>query len=165
MVLLAARVLPTIDGSPTYTEISLRYIDYVGDQHAVVSIIDGKATDAQLEFLVIQTVARSQASLHTLRITQVYAGEKSKDNAFTPPFSSVQDMIVYHAKDANHKSRRAYLPAPARPNFLPASDTPGSEPAQMGNWLNAWSTVWAGTFEGVSMRFTQRREINKKIDL
>jgi hypothetical protein len=159
------RTAPDITGSPTFKEVSLRWIDAVGDLRSDASIIAAAASDAQVEAVAADMQAGSNSSLYTVRLTEVFSGAKSKTNALSAVRESVQNNIVYHAKDSGRVDRRSFLPAPIQALFVTDTETPDESKAVMIAIMVAWDAVWAGTFAGVSLRFSERREINEKVNL
>jgi len=159
------RTAPTVDGSPTFIEISLRWIDAIGDVRSDVSLVAAAATDAQIEAVAAAMAAGSNASLYAMRITQVYEGAKSKANGDNAVRESAQDNIVYHAKDTGRVDRRSFLPAPLEAVFVANTETPDAGDGLITAIMTAWDNAWAGTFAGISLRFTERREINEKVNL
>jgi hypothetical protein len=159
------RTAGTVDGTGSFKEVSVRWIDAVGDIRSDATIVDAAATDAQIEAVVAALQAGSNASIYAVRVTEVYEGAKSKSNAVAGVRESVQDNIVYHAKDTGRVDRRSFLPSPLAAVFVADTETPDEGDALVVTLMAAWDTVWAGTFAGVSLRFTERREINEKVQL
>ncbi len=159
------RTAPDITGTPTFIEISLRWIDAVGDLRSDASIIDAAATDIQIEAVAAKMVLASNASLYSVRKTEVFDGAKAKSNALAAVRESVQSNIVYHAKDTTRADRRAFVPSPISANFVTDTETPNDTATTLVDIMAAWDAVWAGTFAGQSLRFSERREINQKVNL
>ncbi len=159
------RTAPAITGAATFIEISVRWIDAVGDIRSDATIVDSGATVAQIEAVVAALQAGSNASIYAVRRTDVFEGAKSKANAVSGVRESVQDNLVYHAKDTGRVDRRSFLPAPLQAVFVADTETPDEGDALITALMTAWDNVWAGTFAGVSLRFTERREINEKVQL
>lgn len=159
------RTAPAITGSATLIEISLRWIDAVGDLRSDASVVDAAATDIQIEAVAADMQAGSNASLYEVRKTEVYEGAKAKSNALAAVRESAQSNVVYHAKDTARNDRRAFLPAPIAAVFVTGTETPDEADVVLDDIMTAWDAVWAGTFGGVSLRFTERREINQKVNL
>lgn len=159
------RTAPAITGAPTFLEISLRWIDAVGDVRSDSSIIDAAATDIEIEAVAADMVSGSNASLYAVRVTEVFEGAKAKSNALSAVRESAQDNIVYHAKDTGRVDRRSFVPAPLQALFVTDTETPDESDAVIVAIMAAWDAVWKGTFAGVSLRFTERRDINEKVNL
>lgn len=159
------RTAPTVDGAPTFKEISLRWIDAVGDKRSDASIVSGAATNIQIEAVAAAMAAASNASLYAMRVVDVYEGAMSKANGDSAVRESAQDNIVYHAKDTGRVDRRSFEPAPIQTVFVTDTETPNEANGLLIAIMSAWDAVWAGTFAGVSLRFTERREINEKVNL
>lgn len=159
------RTAPDVTGTATYRIISLRWIDAVGDVRSDASIVDAAATDIQVEAIAAKMVLASNASLYEVRLTEVFKGAKSKGNALAAVRESADDNIVYHAKDTTQADRRAFVPSPLAADFVTDTETPDATATTMTDMMTAWDAAWAGSFAGVSLRFTERREINEKVNL
>jgi hypothetical protein len=159
------RTAPAITGAASFIEVSLRWIDAVGDVRSDASLIDAAATDIQIEAVAADMQTGSNASLYAVRKTEVYEGAKAKSNALAAVRESVQSNIVYHSKDTGRDDRRAFIPAPLAALFLAGTEVPDEGDAVIVAIMLAWENAWAGTFAGVSLRFTERREINEKVNL
>jgi len=162
---MVTRTASTVDGTGEFREVSLRWIDAVGDIRSDATIIDAGATDVQIEAVAAAMQAASNASLYAIRVTDVYEGAKSKGNADSAVRESLQDNIVFHAKDSGRVDRRSFVPAPLAAVFVADTETPDEGDGLIVALMAAWETIWAGTFAGVSLRFTERREINEKVTL
>jgi hypothetical protein len=159
------RTAPAVTGAATFKELSLRWIDAVGDKRSDASLIAAAATDVQIEAVAAKMVLASNASLYAIRDTDVYEGAIAKSNALSAIRLSVQDNIVYHAKDTGRVDRRAFVPSPLAANFVTNTETPDESATTMSDMMTAWLAVWAGSFASISLRFTERREINEKVQL
>jgi len=159
------RTAPAVTGAATFIEISLRWIDAVGDVRSDTSLIDATATDIEIEAVAAKMVLGSNASLYAVRKAEVYEGAKTKANALAAVRESVQDNIVYHAKDTGRVDRRAFLPSPMSAAFVTDTETPDASDVIITDLITAWLAAWKGTYASVSLRFTERREINEKVNL
>lgn len=161
----AARVVPDIDGDPTYIDVTFKWIDADGDTRSDVLRVDRKATHVQIEEAVVRILAPSACLLWEVRVAYVYGARKDKSAAGNPKGYQVQKQLVYHAKNAQHESRRSYIPGPRASYFVDGTETPLATQSQLLDWMAAIDTLLGGTFAPVSLRFTQRRDIGKKKDL
>ncbi len=159
------RTAPAITGTPTFKEISLRWIDANGNRRSDASIVDAAATDIQVEAVAADMQAGSNASLWAVRLVEIFEGAMTKSNALAAVKESENDNIVYHSKDATRADRRAFLPAPLESVFVSATNVPDPANALLAAIMLAWEDAWAGTFSGLSLRFSERREINEKVNL
>jgi len=121
---MVTRTASTVDGTGEFREVSLRWIDAVGDIRSDATIIDAGATDVQIEAVAAAMQAASNASLYAIRVTDVYEGAKSKGNADSAVRESLQDNIVFHAKDSGRVDRRSFVPAPLAAVFVADTETP-----------------------------------------
>ena len=159
------RTAPDVTGAPSFKELSLRWIDAVGDKRSDSSLIDATATDVEIEAVAAKMVLASNASLYAIRLTEVFEGAVTKANALAAVRESVQDNIVYHAKDTGRVDRRSFIPSPLAANFVADTETPDDGATTITEMITAWLAVWKGTFASVSLRFSERREINEKVTL
>lgn len=159
------RTAPTVDATPDYQLVSIRYIDANGDKRSDSSIIDTGATDAEVEDLIAKMQLGTNASIYEVRLTGVFKGAISSANADDAVRVSADDNIVYHAKDSVQNDRRAFVPAPIAALFVAGTEVPDAAVTILDDIIAAWDVVWAGTYAGLSLRFTERREINEKINL
>ncbi len=159
------RTAPAITGTPTFKEISLRWIDAVGDLRSDASIVDAAATDAEIEAVAADVQLGSNASLYSVRLVEVFEGAKTKSNALAAVRESVQSNIVYHAKSTGRVDRRAFIVSPIAAIFVSGTETPDEADTVIIDIMTAWDAVWKGTFAGVSLRFSERRDINEKVNL
>lgn len=157
-----SRTAPDVAASATFIEISLRWIDAIGDVRSDTSLVDATATDAEIEAVAVKMQAGSNSSLWEVKVSEVYEGAKSKGNALAAVRESLQTNVVYHAKNTARVDRRAYLPSPIAAVFVTDTETPDTTNSVFTELFTAWLAVWKGTFASVSLRLTERREINER---
>lgn len=160
-----ARKVPDIDGDPTYIDVTFKWIDAVGDTRSDVLRVDSKATHVQIEEAVARILSPSYALLWEVRVAYVYGAQKLKGNAGIGAGHQVQKAFVYHVKNTQHESRHSYMPAPRFNFFVEATEIPLVTHSQLVAWMAAVDVLVGPAFSPVSLRFTQRRDMGKKIDI
>jgi hypothetical protein len=142
-------------------------VDANGDLISLTSPTDngGGGFFSGSEAVAVALQAASNASLYSIRLSFIYEGARSHKNALNEVRVSSQDSIVYHAKDEAHNSMRARIPSPLKALLLPGSKTPYVSDARIVAWMTAWDNAWNGTYGGVSLRFSERGEINPRVQV
>lgn len=159
------RTAPTVDATPTYKTISLQWIDADGDKRGDSVSIPITSTEAEQEAVAAKMVAASNASLWRVTIGSVFEGAMSKTNALEAVRESVQDNIVFHMKNSLRASKRSYVPAPVVSVFVTDTETPDENSTELDEMMTAWIALAGGSYEKISLRFTERREIGEKVNL
>lgn len=160
------RTAPTINGTPLYKVLSISWIDSTGDKRTDSYQFPAAVTDAALEALVAAAAADSNANIYSVRVGDVYASLPDTGDALNEVRPSLFSNIVFLAKTPLNQSDNFYIPAPLDDNFVPTTDDilSGALGATMAAWLAALNTG-GGTFEIISGRYTERREVNKSVSL
>lgn len=160
------RTAPNIGGTPTFKRISIGLIDAQGDLRSLSLIGIAATTVSMVETLVAAIQDASNASIYSCTISDVYEGARSKANALNAPVVSLYSNIVYHVKASPSESQRGYVPAPLSAVFVAGTDTPDSTNTLLITIMAAVdSVVGAAAYTGVSLRYTERREINDSVPL
>lgn len=157
------RTAPTVDGSPTFKQVSVTFYDYTGEQRTETTQIDASATDAQIEAYVAATQAGSNGSIWRVRVGEVYNSVGDPSNADEDVWEDIDTNVVILTKDAVNNSQDWFLPAPINAMFLDGSENIDPSNGVLGAWLTALSALRAG-YSIVSGRFSQRRQIGTKIN-
>lgn len=159
------RTASVVDATPDYKVVSLQWIDADGDSRGDSIAVPTSATEVQIEAVAAKMVLASNASLWRVVVGNVFEGAKSKSNALEAVRESAQDNIVFHAKNGLRVSTRVYVPAPLAAVFVTDTETPDASSTELDEMMTAVLALLAGTFAGVSLRFTERREIGEKVNL
>lgn len=160
---MPTRTAPTVDGTPSAINISMKMVDSVGDVRSVSLYGVAAVTDAQIEALVAATQAATNASIAEVNVTQAYLGAIAKSNADEEVFNNVGDNIIYHVKASPTQSQRAYIPAPLEAVFVDGTEMPDPENALLVTWFASVLAVVGGAYSGVTVRFNERRDLNDAV--
>lgn len=162
-VIAMARTAPAVDGTPDYKKISLKFIDASGDLRSDSLQIPAAATDAQIEAFAESIADITNASLYQVEVAFVYNSVADKDDAVDAVKDSVYDNLVTLAKTATNLSARSFIPAPEGSLFVAGTDTIDPANADLAVYLAAFLALVGATYDIVSMRYTERREINEVV--
>lgn len=157
------RTAPTIDGTPDFKRISMRFVDAQGDIRSVSLVADAAVVAATIETLVAETQVVSNGSIYEVEVVDVYSGARSTSNASDAVVNSINSNIVYHVKASPTSSQRGFVPAPIDAVFIAGTDTPDINDADLADWFAAVLAVVGGAYSGQSVRYTERREINDAV--
>jgi len=160
-----ARTAPAVNGTPTFRKASLRWIDASGDLRADSIQVPSGATDAQIEAFGEAIADISNASLYAVEVTDVYNSVADKDDAVDAPKDSVYDNLVVLAKTATNLSQRMFIPAPEGDIFVAGTDQIDPTSVDLGLAFTAFLALVGGTYDIVSARYTERREINEAVKI
>jgi hypothetical protein len=158
------RTAPTVNGTPTFKRVSVSYMDVSGDKRSVSYPIGNADTDAEVEALVAALQAGSQATIYRVSVEDVYNSVEDSGNAEAGSRDSVYDNVAVLAKSSANVSRNFFLPAPDPSIMLGDQDQVDPGSTELGAIFTAYLAVSA-TFSILSARYTERREINQKINI
>jgi len=158
-----ARTAPTVDGTPDYKLVSLHYIDASGDLRSDSLQVPAAATDAQIEAFAESIADITNSSLYQIKVSFTYNSVADKDDAVDATKDSVYDNLVVLAKTALNLSARSYVPAPEGALFVPGTDQIDPTNADLAVYFAAFLALVGGTYDIVSARYTERREINEAV--
>lgn len=155
------RTAPTIDGTPNMRKISLSYVDISKDSRTVSNYVEGATTDAQVESHVAAAGAASNANLYRVEVTDVYNAAKLASGAVAAEENSVYDNVVILFKESdNPTGMNGFIPAPIRDIFIGDSDNVDNVAAEYVAFKTTLAAILLGTMVPISVRYTERREIN-----
>lgn len=156
------RTAPAINGTPQYQLASFGFVDVSGDVRSVTVQGPAAATNAQWEAIAQAFEDASQASLWRADVQFVYEGDKDPGSGVAGSRDSVFDNVTTLLKNTARVSRDVFVPAPA-PEIMNGDldeiDPASTELAALYTALLAVSTG----FTVRSARYTERKEINKRI--
>lgn len=157
------RTAPTIDGTPTYWNVQLRWVDAAGDLRSDLYRIT-IATDALIETFVAAMQSASNACLYQVEPRAVYASIPQKSNA---------DEAVWNSKDANivmqmgeaatQRKFDIFVPAPEETNFVDDTEQPDPASAELAAITTAMAALQLLVYVPISYRFTERRDKNPRV--
>lgn len=159
------RTAPTVNGTPTYITVSLRWIDASGDKRSDSLQAPTAATSAQIEAWATAQQAGSNASLYAVVKEDHYNSVPDKSNALDEPKDSVFDNMVYLAKTTANLSRRGFLPAPIAAVFATGTDQPNPASTELAAIFTAFLALVGAGYTVQSVRYTERREINEAVNV
>lgn len=157
------RTAPDVNGTPVTRLISFRFIDAQGDTRAVsVRATPADATNAEIEALADALAAKTNAALYSVVVSEEYASVPDADDATDAVVNSARSNIVITAKNALGDLRQTFLPAPIEAMFISGTDTPIVD-SNYTDLFTAFLGVLPAGFEIVSVRYTERREVNERV--
>lgn len=159
------RTAPAVNGTPTYKKVSMAFIDASGDLRSDSLQVPAAATDAQIEAFAESIADISNSSLYRVEVGFVYNSTADKDDAVDAVKDSVYDNLVVLAKTALNASARSFVPAPEGALFVPGTDQIDPANADLAIYFAAFLALVGGTYDIVSARYTERREINEAVKI
>ena len=156
------RTAPTVNGTPSYQLASFALVDASGDQRSVAIQGPAGATSGQWEAIAAALQAASQASLYSANVQMVYEGDKDPGNAVAGSRDSVYDNVTTLLKNTTRVSRDVFIPAPAPEIMNGDLDEVDPTSTELSDFYTAVLAVSSG-FTVRSARYTERREINKRV--
>lgn len=158
------RTAPTVNGTPTFKQVSLTFYDYTGDQRTDSYLVDADATDAEVEAIAAAAQALSNGTLWRVRVGDVYNSVGDSSNALEQVWEDAKTNVVILLKDSMQNGQDWYVPAPINAMFIEGTEEIDPANAALGTFLTAILAVRTG-FSVVSGRFTQRRAIGTKVNI
>lgn len=160
-----ARTAPEVNGTPTTKLISFRFIDAQGDTRAVsVRALPANATNANIESFADAMGAMTNANIYQIVVEDEYTSVADSSTAANAPIVSSRSNIVVSAKNAVGDLKNTFIPAPDSALFIPTTDTPNVD-ALFTPIFTAYLALLGTGFEIVSVRYTERREVNEKVKI
>ena len=159
------RTAPTVNGTPQFRKVSTRWIDASGDKRADSLQVPAGATDAQVEAYAVALAAASNASLYAVVSEAHYNSAPDKSDAVDAPKDSVYDNMVALAKTAANLSQRGFIPAPIADLFATGTDQPNPASTELAAVFTAFLALVGAGYSIVSVRYTERREINEAVNV
>jgi len=155
------RTAPAVDGTPNLRKVSLRYVDVSKDSRTVSNYLEGAATDAQIEAHVADAGAVTNANLYEVQVTDIYRAAKLASAAVAAEENSVFDNVVILYKEAdNPAGMNGFIPAPVRGIFIGDSDNVDNADVDYIAFKTTLGAILLGTMVPITVRYTERREIN-----
>lgn len=157
---MANRTAPTIDGSPPFVSLLVRYIDARDDKRSFSIDIDPAALDADIEAAIVALQVGTNASIYEVQVQQQYAGAALVANATDAVFASADDsLLITYRNPTDKTSRRVEVRAPF------GDLIEGGEVVDTANQIyidirDAFNGILPLAYDPVSTRFTENREKN-----
>lgn len=160
---MATRTAPTVDGSPTFKQVSVTVYDYTGDQRTDSYLLDADSTAIEIEAFVAALQAITNATIWRVTVGDVYNSVGDPSNADEQVWENASDNVVLLAKDSGNNAINFFIPSPVDELFLEGTEEIDPTNANLTTLLNAILPMKAN-FSFVSARFTHRRQIGTKIN-
>lgn len=158
-----ARTAPTVNGTPTFKVVSLRYIDFSGDLRTDSIQAAAAVTDAEIEAFAAAAAAITNADLYAVEVKSVYNAVADSSNAVNAPKDSVHDNLVLQTKTSTNQSKRGFIPAPQQALFVGGTDQIDPTNTDLATYLTALLAIAGAGYTVVGARYTERREINEQV--
>lgn len=163
-VLNMPRSVGTIDGTPDYFRVSIRWVDANGgvasDAYRVTAT---NGTNANIEAAIVALAAASNANIYEVEVSSVYSGNPNPSSATDAPRESVNDVISTLNKDiASGKTQEGNIRAPLDALFLTDSNNIDTANTLYDAAKDAVHAMLPTGYQGVSVRFTEHRKTNPK---
>lgn len=159
------RTAPTVDGTPTFYTVRLRFIDAKGDLRSDSYRIE-ISTPALVETFAQSMQAASNASLYEIDVMSRYVGVDSVSNAADAVFVSKDDNIVLQmGESATGRKIDLFLPAPEEANFVTDTEQPDPTSTELSDITTAFAALKTVTYTPRQYRYTERRDKNPAVKL
>lgn len=156
------RTAPTVGAiTTTSSGATIHLIDASGDLHSetVYAVGDALADLAEVEALVVDYQAATQASVWKVTQTFVWEGDADPDNAEVGQRNSVKDGINLLFKNvALLKSQTPRLVAPVGATMQGNQDIPLLSSTEMTNLITQYLVAALAGYNLASAQYTERRE-------
>jgi len=156
------RTAPAVNGTPQYQLASFAFVDVSGDVRSVAIQGPAAATNAQWEAIAQAFEDATQASNWQINVQFVYEGDKDPGSAVAGSRDSVYDNVTNLLKNTARVSRDVFIPAPASEIMNGDLDEINAASTELAAFYTALLAVSTG-FTVRSARYTERREINKRV--
>lgn len=155
------RTAPTIDGTPTFKSVSLKWIDTVGDIRTdTYRFTTGTATEVEAFVSAMQSL--SNASLWGVDVADKYRGAMSKANAADVPFVSKDDNVVVLMKEATGRTFDMFVPAPVE-SVVMVAGTEQVDTTTLATLVSTMAALQTLVYSPVSARYSERRDKNPRV--
>lgn len=158
------RTAPTVDGSPTWVNVSVSLIDHTGDVRTDTYQLDADSSDAEIEAFIAGIQLLSNTSIYRVTVGEVYNSTKDKTQALEVVWENVHDNVVVLEKTAVNVAQDFFVPAPIEAMFVAGTENINPAYADFVTFL-ATITPMRAAYSAISARFTHRKAIGTKINL
>lgn len=160
------RTAPTVNGTPTQVAVTFRFVDSTEDNRAVTLIgTTTSASNTNIEDLAAKLQLGSNACLFQINRAEQYIGSDNKSNAVSAVYEQVKVNIVYNMKANTVTKQAMYIPAPLSSLMVAGTNNPDQTNSTLTDIEGAALTLVGGTYQGTSVRLSQRRQINSATKL
>lgn len=157
------RTAPTINGTPTYKQLSLSMIDFTGDLYSETFRIDAAAAPADIEAFVVAYQDATNASVYRADVQDVYRGvSDGSNNAANDPRRSVFQGVNLLFRQPDFTSTGLRIVAPLDALMVLNTDLVNPSAAQYVALVNAYLAIVTGTPDWESASYSERKETNTR---
>ena len=160
------RTAPEYTGTPSYVTISYRWIDANGNKESTSYITTlARATTGNIEAMADALVAASNANLYDIVLETHTEGAPTASTATEAPRESANDFINTLVRDpASRKTQEVAIPAPIDAMFVAGTNTVDVENTTYQAVNTAANALLPDAYAFISVRFSQHRKLNAKIN-
>lgn len=157
------RSAPTIDGTPVSITLSVQLMDSDGTKRAIDFELPATVTNAQMEDVVAKLQLATNATIYSAVVNYNYSSNAVATNALVAVQQSARNNIVILFKDdVALKTQEVYIPAPLNALFVAGTKNIDITNTVYGDYRNAVDVAIGADYAPVSVRYTERRQINQK---
>jgi len=157
------RTAPAINGTPTYKQLSLRMIDSDGTKRALDYQFPDTVTNLEMNSVMTSLQACMNASIYEAWVSDVYFSNAVSTNALNAVQQSVrQNIVILFRDDVLLKSQEVYIPSPISSLFVTGTKNVDVTNVTYEAYRDFVDTALATDYAPVSVRYTERRQINQK---
>lgn len=155
-----------IPATVTYRRLKIGLIDDSGDKRSLSLRVDNATTLVQARAVASTLGDITSASIYSLELSDVFEANPLASQALDGEQNSVfENVVISFANRAQGTTFQAYIPAPIEAIMQGDTDTVNVANAEYLLYLNAINAVKIAGFDAVSVRYTERREINDSVAL
>lgn len=175
---MATRTAPTVSGTLTDVTatgilLSIRFIDYQGQNRSHSLTLPSTVTLAEIEAGVAAIAALTNASVYEVVVGLTWAGEEDSDNATEDVWTSVADAVntTMRSPTPQLANQIGVLPAPVQAMFIENTQTIDPTYAAYATYLGAILALVNGGAGGSGnytvswCRFSQHSQSNERIPI
>lgn len=156
------RTAPTVDGTPLFKLVSFGWMDYTGDRWSGMIPFAPDATAVEIEAVANVLQAASNATLHTVQVTDDYSSVPLKSQASEAVWENVKDQVVIHYKNPTTRADfRINIPSPGNLMFIEGTDDIDTADVLFTNITAAFAAGAPAGFVPVTVRFSKHRDVNQ----
>lgn len=152
------RTAPTFTAVPPFLRLTIHLVDASGDNFTDSTLINPAASDAEIEAIIAQYQASTQASVYKVTTQGEYTGDEDPDNAETDQRNSVKqgiNLLMKNTANMGTFTPRVVAPIPA---ILQGNQDIPLLVSPLTDLVTAMLAVQPGTVGLTSMQYTERRE-------
>lgn len=160
---MATRSAPTVDGTGSFLNVSLHWIDTAGDVRSDAYMFPTGSLDSAIETFAAAMQLYSNASLWRVDVDMAYNSIPSKANATAAVHESADDVLNILEKDpSTQQAQDVVIRAPVTSLFVAGTFDPNPAAAGLDAIADAFEALTTSTVR-VSYRFSEHRDIGKRV--